>query len=87
LWDIGTYRIDPIKGDDDSDSEDEKRRKRRKADHPTMESDDPYVRNITSRLTVDWGGSRKTNFGLGTIGIRELARQEAYILRFLVDER
>ena len=43
LWDIGTYRIDPIHGDDDSDSEGEKRKKRRRADHPTIESEDPYV--------------------------------------------
>jgi len=43
LWDIGTYRIDPIHGDDDSDSEDEKRKKRRRAAHPTIESEDPYV--------------------------------------------
>jgi hypothetical protein len=43
LWDIGTYRIDPIHEDDDSDSEAEKRKKRRRADHPTIESEDPYV--------------------------------------------
>lgn len=41
LWDVGTYRIDPIKDDDDSDSEAEKRKKRRRTDHPTIESEDP----------------------------------------------
>jgi hypothetical protein len=53
LWDIGTYRIDPIHGDDDSDSEDEKRKRRRKADHPTIESEDPYVHIYLRYLTKD----------------------------------
>lgn len=87
LWDIGTYRIDPIKADDDSDSEEEKRRKRRRTDHPTIESEDPYVPNMcrdasdAMRLIVriGWVSLKKTSFELGIIGIRVLARQEASI--------
>jgi hypothetical protein len=35
-------------GDDDSDSEGEKRKKRRKAEYPTIESEDLYVRRYSA---------------------------------------